>query len=212
MEVHKPAVVMTSKREHGFKRLAESNLMKSQWRLLVIALVIMDIFMISTGFLLAYIVRFTMNIPFFYANENNLLFGFYLIVGSLLLPVWIFTFRLYGLYSTKENLGKTYLFAKLFSATTIPMFVVIVVDFFFQTFIVARGWLLLIWVFVYLLTVLGRLLIQTLIHHLRKKGYFLIPTIIVGGNQEACLLAGQFQNELSSGLHLLGFIADDIKV
>ena len=212
MEIRKSALLEASKIDYDLAHVTKRALQRSQWRLLVVGLVVMDIAMFSAGLLLAYLVRFNLNIPFFYPNEEEFLFSFYLIVGALLFPIWILTFRLFGLYSPKNNLGGTTLYSKLFNITTMVVFIVIVVNFFVPNFVLARGWLLLIWVFVYLLTAMGRFLMRRLLHYYRTKGYFLTPALIVGANEAARLLAGQFRNGPASGLQLVGFVADDVEV
>ena len=211
MEIRKHALIATSKIDYDLAKVTKKVLLRSQWRLLVVGQVIMDIMMYSAGLLLAYFLRFNLNMPFFYSNEDEFLFSFYLIVGAILLPIWIFTLRLYGLYSPKNNLGGRNLYSKLFNTTTLVIFVVIVVNFLVPRFILARGWLLLVWFLVYLLTAMGRFLMRRLLRYFRTKGYFLTPTLIVGANEAAQLLAGQFRNGPASGLQLVGFVADDIQ-
>jgi exopolysaccharide biosynthesis polyprenyl glycosylphosphotransferase len=177
-------------------------------------MVMMDIIMIYTGFMVSYIVRFDLNLPFFYANleGGDILFDFYLILSAVLIPVWIITFYFYGLYEPKHNLCGTQVYSKLFNATTIGIFVVIVFNFFVPKFILARGWLLLMWAFVYILTATGRLLVKYSVYMFREKGLLLVPTVIVGANEEAKLLAGQFRNGFASGLKLIGFVSNELPV
>ena len=211
-EIYIPDFSLSSKYHRRLTRNPSLALRQSQWTYLTMGYKWMDTMMILVGFVLAYLVRFNTKISFFYPHEENSQLLFYFLVGLVLLPIWRLTFRLYGLYAVKENMCRTRLFAKLFSATTIPMFVLIVVDFLVNEIAIARGWILLIWGFVYLLTIIGRIVMQAIFYHLRLKGYFLIPTIIVGANEESRMLAGQFLNERHSGLQLVGFVADGIEV
>ena len=209
-DIYIPDFSLSAKYHRRLTRNPSHNLQRSQWKYLTIGYKWMDTLMIMVGFALAYLVRFNANLPFFYAHEENSQLPFYLFLGLVLLPIWRLTFRLYGLYAVKENMSRTGLFSKLFSATTIPMFVLIVADFLIDEIVIARGWLLLIWGFVYLLTIGGRIIMQAIFYRLRLRGYFLIPAIIVGANEESRMLARQFLNERHSGLQLLGFVTDDV--
>jgi len=210
-DIYIPDFSLSTKYHRRTTRNPSQALQRSQWKYLTWGYKWMDTLMIMVGFVLAYLVRFNANLPFFYVHEENSQLLFYFLLGLLLLPIWRLTFRLYGLYAVKENLCRTRLFSKLFSATTIPMFVLIVVDFLVNEITIARGWIILIWGFVYLLTIAGRIVMQAIFYRLRLRGYFLIPTIIVGANEESRLLAGQFLNERYSGLQLAGFVADGLE-
>jgi exopolysaccharide biosynthesis polyprenyl glycosylphosphotransferase len=209
-DIYIPDFSLSAKYHRRLTRSSSHALQQAQWKYLTWGYKWMDTLMILVGFVLAYLVRFNANLPFFYAHEENSQLLFYLFLGLVLLPIWRLTFRLYGLYAVKENMSRTGLFSKLFSATTIPMFVLIVADYLIEEIVVARGWLLLIWGFVYLLTIFGRIIMQALFYQLRLRGYFLIPAIIVGANEESRMLARQFLNERHSGLQLMGFVADDV--
>lgn len=181
-----------------------------QWQWLTVGLVLLDLVTISTGFILAYLVRFSLHIPFFFSAEEGPSLRFYLILGALLIPLWIGIYRIAGLYSRQNILGGTREYSLLFSSTTIAMFLVIAANFLVPQFILARGWLLLTWVFVFLLAAIGRFLMRRMVYWLRTKQLFLTPALIVGANEEARLLAEQFNDRRSSGLNVVGFVSDTV--
>jgi exopolysaccharide biosynthesis polyprenyl glycosylphosphotransferase len=185
---------------------------KSQWNWLVTSMVCMDILMMSAGFLLSYLVRFEMNINFFYTNleSGDILFDFYLVLGASIVPIWLVAFYFTGLYQPKKNLCGTQIYSKLFNGITVGIFMVIVVNFLVPSFILARGWLLVMWGFVYILTAIGRYIIKEVVFRVRAKGHLFVPAIIVGANEEARLLARQFKTGYASGLKLMGFVSDDV--
>ncbi|GAP13436.1 exopolysaccharide biosynthesis polyprenyl glycosylphosphotransferase [Longilinea arvoryzae] len=92
------------------------------------------------------------------------------------------------------------------------MIIVIGVNFLVPQFILARGWLLLTWVFVFFFAASGRFGLRRVVYALRRKGYFLTRTLIVGANEESRLVAEQFLNQRASGLRVVGFVADDVPV
>lgn len=212
METRKPGLIAAAEIDYRLANEKDYAWLQSQWRLLTIALVVLDLVMISAGFLLAYFVRFDLNVPFFYSNEQSLAFIFYLKLGAFLIPAWILIFWLSGLYSRQNILGGTREYSKLFNGTTVAMIVLIIVNFLVPEFILARGWLLLTWFFVFFLTAIGRFLTRRIVYYFRTKGYFLTPALIVGANEEARLLAEQFRNRRASGLHVMGFVADNVQI
>ncbi len=184
-----------------------------EWRWLTLGMILLDLLMIAGGFILAYVIRFRMNIPFFFAGgEENLSLRFYFTLGAFLIPLWIVIYALSGLYSRQNILGGTREYSLIFNATAIGMILVITVSFLVPQFILARGWLLMTWVFVFFFSASGRFGLRRFVYGLRRRGYFLTPTLIVGANEESRLLAEQFQNQRASGLRVVGFVADDVPV
>jgi exopolysaccharide biosynthesis polyprenyl glycosylphosphotransferase len=183
-----------------------------QWRWLMVGMILLDLLMIAAGFILAYVIRFRMNIPFFFSAEEGQgpSLRFYITLGALLIPLWIAIFAFTGLYSRQNILGGAREYALVFNATTIAMFVVISANFLIPQFILARGWLLLTWFFVFFFTASGRFWTRRLIYMFRARGYFLTPTMIVGANEESRLLAEQFQNQRASGLKVVGCVANNV--
>lgn len=76
--------------------------------------------------------------------------------------------------------------------------------------ILARGWLLLAWIMIFLLTAGGRFALRRVVYSLRRKGFFLTPAIVVGANEEGRSLANQLQRWHTSGLQVLGFAGDEV--
>lgn len=183
-----------------------------QWHWLMACMVVLDLLSIAAGFTLAYLVRFSMNIPFFFSSEESASLPFYLGLGAFLIPLWIAIYAMAGLYSRQNIHNGTREYALIFNATTVGMFFVISISFLVPQFILARGWLLLTWVFVFLLAASGRFWMRRLVYRLRSKGLFLTRALIVGANEEARLLAEQFENRSASGLQVVGFVSDDAPV
>ncbi len=186
---------------------------RMEWRWLTLGMILLDALMIAAGFILAYVIRFRMNIPFFFVGgEESPSLHFYIMLGVFLIPFWILIYAVAGLYSRQNILGGTREYSLIFNSTTIGMIIVIAVNFLVPQFILARGWLLLTWVFVFFFAASGRFGLRRFVYALRRKGYFLTRTLIVGANEESRLLAEQFQNTRASGMQVVGFVADDVPV
>lgn len=182
---------------------------QKEWLGLVLLLILNDLLAITAGFVLAYVIRFQLRIPWFYLEDKPPL-PFYLMIGAVMIPLWIVIFAVFGLYNRQNLLGGTREYSLLFNGATFAMFSLIAVNFLIPEFVFARGWLLLTWFFVFFITAVGRFCLRRYIYRLRKKGLFLSPAVIVGLNDEARVLGEQLSNQPTSGLHLVGFITGQI--
>lgn len=183
----------------------------SEWQLLVIGLLAHDALMVFLAFQLSFIIRFRTSLSIFQLDvvpSQRLYDG----VVAVLLPVWLIVFALSGLYSRANLLRGTRETSILFNASTICMLLVIAVDFFKSHLFLARGWLIVTWLAVFLLTSLGRMGIRGLVRYFRARGHLATPAMIVGANQEGRLLAEQLIETRYSGLQLVGFAGNEYPV
>lgn len=176
-----------------------------QWQLYKAVLVANDILMLCAALWAAYLIRFSGVIPFF-----QLEFGgsptFYLELVPKILAVWLTVFWANGLYQNQHLLGGTEEYARVFGASVTGFLVVIFAGFLNPAFTIARGWLILAWFFSFLFTSAGRFALRRGVYSLRRKGFFLAKTVIVGANPEGISLAGQLAAARTSGLVLAGFV------
>lgn len=181
----------------------------AQWRLFTVSLLTCDTVMIALAFLLAYQVRFALKLPFFY-QEWLPSISYYQQLMYFILPFWLMIFYISGLYDRKKLLGGTQEYASVFNATTAGLFSVIAIGFLSSAVVIARGWLVLAWLFVFVLVSLGRFILRRVVYALRHRGFFLTPALIVGANEEGISLARQLQLWRTSGLHILGFVDEKL--
>jgi exopolysaccharide biosynthesis polyprenyl glycosylphosphotransferase len=167
--------------------------------------------MIGLAFRAAYFVRFELSLGVFRLDAIPS-FDFYQRLVLVLIPVWLTIFGVSGLYDRQKLLEGTKEYALLFNATTTGMFLVIAAGFLEPGFILARGWLLLAWVFAFLFTVAGHFSMRRIVYTLRKRGFFLSPTLIVGANNEGLSLAEQLLGWKTSGLTVVGFVDKKLPV
>jgi exopolysaccharide biosynthesis polyprenyl glycosylphosphotransferase len=178
-------------------------------RLYLLSLMLSDGLMLGLGFFLAYQFRFATK---FFLFQTNVVAGFtfYTKIVLGLIPLWLIIFALFGLYNRRHLLAGAGEYARVFHASTTGLLVVVFVAFIVEDFIIARGWLISAWLFNFVLVVGARFCLRRLVYTLRRHGYFLTPTLIVGGNGEAYLLARQLSHWPTSGLNLLGFVSDKL--
>ena len=182
---------------------------QTQSRLLIATLLLSDSVAIGAAFAVAYAVRFRVSLPMFQTVMPSPQFYFNLIV--ILIPFWLLIFAAFGLYNEHNLLGGTREYAKALNACTMGMMLVIVAGFLEPTFVIARGWLLVSWGFTFLFAGGARFSLRRVVYRLRRRGYFLSRTLIVGANEEGKALAEQLQNWPASGLQLIGFVDDTLR-
>jgi exopolysaccharide biosynthesis polyprenyl glycosylphosphotransferase len=189
---------------------AELNISrKTQSRLFIATLLLSDSVAIGAAFAVAYAVRFRAGLPLFQTVIPSPQFYFNLILT--LIPFWLLLLAAFGLYNEHNLLGGTREYARAFNACTVGMMLLVVTGFLQPAFVIARGWLLLSWGFVFLFVGGARFFLRRVVYRLRQRGYFLQPTLIIGANAEGKALAEQLQAWPTSGLQLIGFVEDTLR-
>jgi len=178
------------------------------WRALIAALILSDLLMAAAAFRLAYWFRFELGLPVF---EPDVLAAraYYERVVLVLTPLWLVIYAAAGLYQREHLLGGTEEYARVFRGTTYGVLVVVVAGFLEPELLIARGWILLAWLFTFTMVSMGRLALRRAVYSLRARGYFLSRALILGANAEARLLATQLLRWRTSGLDLVGFADGD---
>jgi exopolysaccharide biosynthesis polyprenyl glycosylphosphotransferase len=180
------------------------------WAGYVSSLIFNDVFMALLAFRLAYFMRFELSLEFFKLEVQPAM-PFYSSLSFLIMPAWVLIFIVAGLYKRENLLGGTEEYSRVGRATTVGMLIIIVAGFLEPTFIIARGWLLLAWFLSFLLVLFGRLILRRVVYLLRRQGYFLSNTVIVGANDEGLSLARQLMAWNTSGLRVIGFVDKKFK-
>ncbi len=193
--------------ELKLRRSTKPISLTAQRRLYRLALLAGDALAIAAAFWLAFVVRFYSGLTIFQPVAGSP--HFYQGIILLLVSAWLVIFTLFGLYDEGNLLGGNREYALVFNACTTGTVLVIVASFLEPAFVVARAWLILSWLFAFVLASAVRFLLRRAVYALRRRGYFLAPALIVGGNEEARALAEQLLGWQTSGLNLLGFVDDN---
>ncbi|MCE7988090.1 MAG: sugar transferase [Caldilinea sp. CFX5] len=202
---------MTSNRDLSITEsaaiLPELGVARSPWkRAYQIILLATDALMLLIAFELAYVVRFTTEIPIFRQGVSSVEHYTWLVL--ILLPVWLTLFALLQLYDFHLLLSGTSEYARALNGCTSGMMLVVVVSFVIPEFIIARGWLILAWLLSSLLVCTNRWFWRRVAHAMRHRGWFVTRAIIVGTNAEALSLAAQLRESFYSGFRIVGFIQE----
>ncbi|MCZ7570671.1 MAG: sugar transferase [Ardenticatenaceae bacterium] len=173
-------------------------------RALRLILLVSDTLMLSLAFALAYFLRFDLQITI--APTVNPSPEFYTRVVAVLMPAWLLLFTLFGLYDFQYLLGGTEEYARAFNACTVGAMLVVGASFALPELTIARGWLVGSWLLSAFLIGGARFGLRRTVYALRRQGYFVAPTAIVGANEEALALAEQLKDGRYSGLNILGLL------
>lgn len=184
---------------HTNHRLAQ------QARRLRLALLLGDACALGLGLYLAWLLRFRLFPQFFQPSTGPA--SLYLQLGGSLLLLWLILFALVGLYDPEQLLGGTREYALIFQSLSVGLILVAFATFLLPAFVLARAWLLLSWFLAGLAVGAWRFGARRAVYHLRGRGWFLAPTLIVGSGDEAAALAAQLSDSRQSGRNVLGFVS-----
>ena len=177
----------------------------TQWSLYIALLVLFDMLMTMLAFWVAYYIR-SENPGGIFDESGLVSFERYRVLLYLTPLLWVAVFYFNGLYVRQNLLGGTREYSSVFRSSSEGILVIVITGFLSPSLIIARGWLLMAWLFSTLFVMLSRFCLRRMIYSLRKQGFFLTPAVIVGANQEGRWLAEQLLRWETSGLHLVGFV------
>lgn len=190
------------------KKIKKANSMISrsqQWVLFVAALIISDAVMTFVAFRLAYSFRFEFFVQYFDQNATYSFEAYRFLLYSVPF-LWLVIFSLNGLYAKDNLLGGTQEYSRVFRSASEGFLLIVIAGFLGPSLVIARGWLLMTWLFTFVFVAGARFALRRGVYALRKQGFFLTPAVIVGANQEGRWLAEQLLKWETSGLHLVGFV------
>ena len=172
-------------------------------------LIATDVIAVGMGVLIAYIVRFETEIPFF-ADSTGSVVDRYSQLAIVLIPAWLLIFAICQLYDSEVLFGGLQEYARVFNACTTVVMVIMVATFLLPELIIARGWLLLTWFTVTGLAGVGRFAMRRFVYRMRARGLFLTTILIVGADNEGKAIAEQLTCNSASGVRILGFIDEKL--
>ncbi|MCI0554392.1 MAG: sugar transferase, partial [Anaerolineae bacterium] len=184
----------------------------TQWGIYRVALILMDVLMVNLAFELAYTLRFQVPSFTFFDQTVQVPAEYYRTFVALSSLLWLVIFSLNGLYAKQNLLGGTREYSMVFRSSTVGFMLIVIAGFLQASLLIARGWLLMAWVFTFAFASAGRFILRRVVYFLRRQGFFVTPAVIVGANQEGRWLAEQLQKWETSGLHIVGFVDKKVAV
>jgi exopolysaccharide biosynthesis polyprenyl glycosylphosphotransferase len=180
----------------------------SKMRAIRLGIVLVDLLLVALAFWAAYNLRFQGLTSSLFDPSGIGDIVFYQQTVFFLIPLWVILFQLFKAYDTAILFSGHQEYTSIFSASTVGIMLVIVFIFLDPKLAIARGWLLLTWVFSATFVGLGRFFIRRLIYWARRRGHLMIPTYIVGANAEGIAIAGHLMSAQQFGINVIGFLDD----
>lgn len=181
---------------------------KSKLWFLPIILVITDFIMINLSFLLAYWIRFPLNligkayIPISPIEP-------YLKAILLISFIWLLVFNTIGLYKIKRSLLMIDELFDIGKGITIGIAIVMALSFLYREFSYSRLVAVIAWLISLFLIGGGRVLIRQIQQILIKKGIGTIKTLIIGATEQGQILFERINKLHQLGYEIVGFVDDD---
>jgi exopolysaccharide biosynthesis polyprenyl glycosylphosphotransferase len=182
----------------------------SKMRAVRLGVMAADLCLVALAFWTAYNLRFENLTSSLFDPGGIGDFQFYRQTVFFLIPLWIVLFWLFKAYDHAILFSGHQEYTSVFTASTVGIMLVIVVIFLDPQLTIARGWLLLTWVFSVSFVGIGRFLIRRLIYMARRRGHFMTPTYIVGANAEGIAIAGHLMSAPQFGINVIGFLDDSL--
>jgi len=172
-------------------------------------LLITDIIATTTGFVVAYVLRFQTGFSLFHEAGDPVI-AQYRQLTILLVPTWLLVLAVFQLYDFQLLFGGMQEYARVFNACATGTMLVMVASFFLPELIIARGWLLLSWFSITALLEGGRFFTRRMVYRLRANGHFLTMMLIVGADAEGKAIAEQLLSNQTAGVRLVGFVDEHL--
>jgi len=201
-ELEKFPLIAVSKKIKKANSIIPKNM---QWGFYIASLIVSDAMMTFFAFWVAYYFRFVAFEKYF-DQAATVSFATYRFLLFSMPFLWLLIFAINGLYVKDNLLGGTQEYSKVFRSAVAGFLMIVIAGFLGPSLVIARGWLLMTWLFTFFFVASARFLLRRLVYALRKHGFFLTPAVIVGANQEGRWLAEQLLKWETSGLHLVGFV------
>ncbi len=181
-----------------FETRSRSNAVRS---LMVLCLIGVDIAAICGAFYGAYWFRFKTQLGIFYVPEGSPQ-GFYSSLVFWLVPFIVIIFAIYRLYSLSLLFDGYQEYARVVSASTSSMLLVILLSFFLDdNLVISRGWIVISWFCLIIVVSLSRFVLRRVIYRLRVNGIAGRRVAIVASQEHLELLLELIRDIPSSGLH-----------
>ena len=172
----------------------------------VLVLLALDALSVSAAFGFAYLVRFKSEWSFFYEHTESPV-QFYSTLVFLLVPMVLVIFAFYQLYSTRHVFDGASEYARIVSAATLSMLLVVLLSFFFDgDLIISRGWIVISWIALILCVGGSRFLLRRVVYALRRRGYAGQRVAIVASGSDRRDLAERLAEVPDSGLHVVAVL------
>lgn len=172
-------------------------------------IVTLDALLINLAFLISYIIRYRLDLPYPVDARYDAPFYPYIPFSLLLTLLCLITYHLNGLYERRRGrrwLDEAY---RLFTGTTASILIVMAITFFIQPLVYSRGVLVLAGFIIGAFLSLSRLIWREAEAMLRRRGIGVERVLIVGAGEVGRAVMRSILADPALGYQILGYIDDD---
>jgi Undecaprenyl-phosphate glucose phosphotransferase len=163
-----------------------------------------DLGLVAASWLAAYVLRFRFDAPLGVPE-----FRAYVMLLSLILPLWFVLFRARGLYEAQRTSSLWREVSQVVAATAIGVGILVVATFFFRSYFYSRAVVLLFFALSLVSVCSARLALRGVLRVLRRRGYNLRYALVVGGGELAGQVIERIHAHREAGLRVVGVLSDD---
>lgn len=181
-------------------------MLKKHSQLFISLAFISDLIVISLSWIIAYILRFELEIGV--VTEGEVSFSEYIKLLPVIILFSAIILRYFGLYLPKRGSSFVYEFLNILKTSTITVFLLIVITFFYRSYSYSRAVMVFFWVTTIFSLILSRGLIRQLLRWLRKRGFNLRYVLIIGANDLGKMVLEKIKENPWTGFKVIGFIKE----
>lgn len=173
--------------------------------LLVLGEMAVDVLAIGLAFIIAYWLRFRIDIMPRFTEPDN---ATYAVMLTVTIITMVLTFYFSKLYTLKRGASRVDEFYKIAAAVSMGTVLALALNSLIlgEDFVYSRQILLVGWVLVIIFVTAGRLLYSSLIGELRKHGMGSARVLVIGTGQTAYTVAGLLEWQRTLGYRVVGLI------
>lgn len=177
--------------------------------LVITGMVVLDALAISAAFAFAYLVRFKSEWSIFYAHSSEPV-RFYSTLVFLMVPVVLLIFASYRLYALRQIFDGAQEYARIVSASTLAMLLVVLLSFFLDgDLVISRGWIVISWVSLVAAVGIERFVVRRIVYGLRRRGLTSCRVALVAAGDDAQWLVERLEEIPASGIQVVTVINPD---
>ncbi len=176
----------------------------------VTLLVLTDILTISLGFYAAYHFRFfTGFLPVLYGVPNIELYSRVLLI---VLPVYLWVFKSYGLYQGRRNIRRIEEIFLVIKAVSISALILTAITFFYRGLTYSRVYLITLWFFSAFFVSIGRYLVIQREYRQRLQKKNIDKVLLIGADHNARSIIQWAKNNPHYGQEIIGVLSKDAEL
>jgi Undecaprenyl-phosphate glucose phosphotransferase len=185
-------------------------MIRENQRFLNMVRVIIDLVVITSAFVVAWLIRFETS--FFGLSQEQWGFSFYITPLTLILPLYLLLYYLFGLYApqrTEKSIAPEA--GKIIKSNIIGLLMLITLLFVLNLSDYSRYLLALFAILSTVFSITERFVFRKTLRFIRSKGYNVKHILVIGAGELGEKFAGKINKNDQIGYNIIGFLDDNIE-